>query len=283
MRSQRSRQGLNLLCYRRPSRCLLIFVLLALPLSATTYYVDNCVVTGSDSNNGTSTGSPWLTINKVNTSTFNAGDSVLFERTCTWREQLTVPSSGSAGNPITFGAYGSGALPSIDGANLATWTQGTATPPTTVWYTSQAADPHFPIFGNSPGIKQSSVAALTSANQWYWDGSSTLYVYSASNPTNTVEIPTRNYAIYISGKSYVTLDRLEWRGAWSPNAGGLSAQGGSNNITMSNCIMELNYESGAWFYDLTHAQDNGAVSNCVIRNNGGNGFDLNGDMHANWT
>src|ERR1039458_2872937 len=86
--------------------------------SGTTYYVDNCVTVGSDSNNGTSPSTPWLTINKVNTSSFNPGDSVLFQKTCTWREQLTVPSSGSAGNPITFGAYGSGAAPVFLGVNL---------------------------------------------------------------------------------------------------------------------------------------------------------------------
>ena len=83
-----------------------------------TYYVDNCVVIGSDANNGTSPATPWLTINKVNTSTFNPGDSILFESTCTWREQLTVPSSGSAGSPITFGAYGTGAQPIISGADI---------------------------------------------------------------------------------------------------------------------------------------------------------------------
>src|ERR1035437_10961641 len=116
MGSQRSWQGPNFHCYRR-SRCLLIFVLLALPLSATTYYVDNCVVTGNDSNNGTSTSTPWLTVNKVNTSSFSAGNSILFERTCQWRETLTVPSNGSAGSRLVFDAYGTGALPIIIGAD----------------------------------------------------------------------------------------------------------------------------------------------------------------------
>src|ERR1035441_6510895 len=89
--------------------------------SGTTYYVDNCVVTGNDSNNGTSPSTPWLTINQVNNfSSFHPGDSILFEKGCTWREQLTVPSSGSAGNPITFGAYGSGGMPIISGANVLT-------------------------------------------------------------------------------------------------------------------------------------------------------------------
>jgi hypothetical protein len=40
---------------------------------------------------------------------------------------LTVPSSGSAGNPITFAAYGSGAAPRIAADDIqASWTQGNA-------------------------------------------------------------------------------------------------------------------------------------------------------------
>src|ERR1035438_9846506 len=73
--------------------------------SGTTYYVDNCGVTGNDSNDGRSPSISWLTVNKVNTSTFSPGDSVRFQSTCTWREQLAPPSSGSAGLPITFAAY----------------------------------------------------------------------------------------------------------------------------------------------------------------------------------
>jgi hypothetical protein len=53
----------------------------------------------------------------VNGASFNAGDSVLFAKGCTFSETLTVPSSGSAGNLLTFGAYGSGAAPVLDGAN----------------------------------------------------------------------------------------------------------------------------------------------------------------------
>jgi len=86
-----------------------------------TYYVKNG---GSDAASGLSDALAWETIAKVNGSSFNAGDSILFKRDSTWREQLTVPSSGSAGLPITFGAYGTGADPIISGADLVTgWTQ----------------------------------------------------------------------------------------------------------------------------------------------------------------
>ena len=99
-------------------RLILTIFLFCSPLWATTYYVDNCVTVGNDLNNGASPSMPWRTINKVNTSKFNPGDSILFQSTCTWREQLTVPSSGSAGSPITFGANGTGAAPIISGADV---------------------------------------------------------------------------------------------------------------------------------------------------------------------
>ena len=76
----------------------------------TTYYVD--ATDGDDTRAGTSEGTAWKTIGKVNSSAFLPGDSVVFKRGETWSgTTLTVPSSGSHGSPITFGAYGSGALP----------------------------------------------------------------------------------------------------------------------------------------------------------------------------
>jgi parallel beta-helix repeat protein len=63
----------------------------------------------------TGTASVYKTIADINVCTFSAGDSILFRKGQTWAEQLTTPSSGSAGLPITFGAYGNGNDPIIDG------------------------------------------------------------------------------------------------------------------------------------------------------------------------
>jgi parallel beta-helix repeat protein len=87
--------------------------------TGTTFYVSNCGTVGSDSNRGTSPSSPWLTIAKVNSSTFTAGDSIDFNDGCIWREQLNLPSPGSAGKPITVGTYGSGLAPIISGSKVA--------------------------------------------------------------------------------------------------------------------------------------------------------------------
>jgi len=97
---------------------LLLVVFISRPGYGVTYYIDPS--NGNDSNNGTSQGTAWKTISKVNLSSLNPGDNVLFKRGEILRETLIVPSSGSSGKPITFGAYGSGNMPVISGFDLIT-------------------------------------------------------------------------------------------------------------------------------------------------------------------
>jgi hypothetical protein len=97
-------------------------ILFNLICSATNYYVKN---TGSDANTGLSDGQAWQTINKINTSTFSAGDTIFFNKGDTWRETLTVPSSGTSGAYIVFSSYGTGDKPQILGSEFEdTWTHG---------------------------------------------------------------------------------------------------------------------------------------------------------------
>ncbi|MFC1615314.1 MopE-related protein [Patescibacteria group bacterium] len=76
------------------------------------YYIDSNL--GNDGWEGTEV-KPWKTIAKVNSMSFNPGDNILFKRGEIWKEQLTVSSSGESGNRITYGAYGVGENPIIDG------------------------------------------------------------------------------------------------------------------------------------------------------------------------
>ena len=85
--------------------------------SGTAYYVSN---SGSDNNNGISTSSPWKTVAHVVAfePSLRAGDCVLFQRGGIWAEQLNISNvHGTQTNPITFGNYGSGNLPVIDGGS----------------------------------------------------------------------------------------------------------------------------------------------------------------------
>jgi hypothetical protein len=86
---------------------------------ANTYYVSN---SGNDTNTG-QLGSPWQTLIRVNSATFQAGDQILFERGGTFYGSLTIKQSGNSANPITLDAYGSGANPVITGfTNVTAWT-----------------------------------------------------------------------------------------------------------------------------------------------------------------
>jgi len=90
----------------------------------TAYYVS---ATGSDAADGLSVDTPWQTITKVNgaAATLVPSDCVFFKRGDTWgstlmpeTQGLLIPDSGTAGNPITFGAYGTGDKPVFDGTGV---------------------------------------------------------------------------------------------------------------------------------------------------------------------
>jgi hypothetical protein len=85
--------------------------------SGTTYYVST---SGNDSNNGVSTTSPWKSVAKVVAfePSLRQGDCVLFQRGGVWNEQLSISNvHGSQSYPITFGNYGSGNPPVLDGGS----------------------------------------------------------------------------------------------------------------------------------------------------------------------
>src|SRR6185436_16578118 len=79
--------------------------------SNTTYYVD---CSASSNGNGTQS-SPWNNVATVTATTFGSGVSILFKRGTTCSGTLWPKGSGASGSPITLDAYGTGALPIING------------------------------------------------------------------------------------------------------------------------------------------------------------------------
>lgn len=98
-------------------------LVIALPLFITqafgvTYYVS--ATGGSDSYSGTSITTPWKTITKVNAKALAPGDFVLFKAGDRWvgstfTKPLTTLAAGISGKQITYGKYGTGADPILDG------------------------------------------------------------------------------------------------------------------------------------------------------------------------
>ena len=75
-------------------------------MMSATYYVSP---SGNDSNRGTSASAPWKSLAKVSSSTFTAGDEVLFQGGATFDGTLHMyKGGGTSGDPVVYGSYGSG-------------------------------------------------------------------------------------------------------------------------------------------------------------------------------
>ena len=81
--------------------------------SGATYYVDSTL--GNDSNSGTIQSAPWQTLTKVDATTFQPGDQILFLCGDVWTGVLSPKGSGTSASPIVINSYGSGAQPLIQG------------------------------------------------------------------------------------------------------------------------------------------------------------------------
>ena len=187
------------------------------------YYVD--ATSGNDTWDGlapeyvSGTNGPWKTIAKVNAASFSAGDYVYFKKGETWREQLTVPSSGSSGLPITFGAYGTGDAPRINGSDLITTWSAQGEP--NIWQAALTTEPETTVwFDGTRGTKVASVALCNGANKWYWEAN-VLYVYSTSDPdtayTNPgIEASVRASCLFTNGMDYIIVEKLHFeKSSWS--------------------------------------------------------------------
>lgn len=98
-------------------KLIILSLLACLPLQAEKHYV-------ASGGGGLGTlASPFANLTQVNAHAFVAGDSLLFNKGNSFYGTLTMDASGTAGNPIYIGSYGTGALPIITGfSTLTSWT-----------------------------------------------------------------------------------------------------------------------------------------------------------------
>jgi len=68
---------------------------------------------GNDTNDGRATSRAWKTLARITTATFQPGDVVAFKRGQTWTGSATLDESGTASNPITVAAWGTGTPPTL--------------------------------------------------------------------------------------------------------------------------------------------------------------------------
>ncbi|RLI40648.1 hypothetical protein DRO59_08780 [Candidatus Bathyarchaeota archaeon] len=246
------------------------------------YYVDATL--GDDSNPGTIS-QPWKTISKVNSSSFSPGDKIYFKRGETWREQLTVSSSGSDGNPITFGAYGTGEKPIIHGGT---------TIPSDSWsgpnengvYTYSYSGIIWFVAEDNNLIPHASDATCIDGN-WYWDEINQILYYKPTSGTpsdHIVDRVTRPNCINLYNKHHISIQNLNIMLSVDGMIGSAKTHS-ITDITISNC--EISKCRWGIKFEGRNGNNN---SNIIILNNNltNNGesiflgtYDENNETHKN--
>ncbi|MEW6515575.1 MAG: right-handed parallel beta-helix repeat-containing protein [candidate division FCPU426 bacterium] len=231
---------------------------------ATTFYVDS--VAGNDGNSGTDSGAPWKTLYQIEIVTFQAGDRILLKRGSVWREYLDIRSSGAAGNPVVFGAYGSGSLPVISGAN-------TLSASTHEWRLSTGGTNEYyltALGGANPGLSQvrllwrnqisqprGTLGSLQN-NQWNWGnndalGFNTLYWRRDTGTPGFAgdwEAGARYRPVDLYQVSYVDIEDWEIRqanGEW----GGCLGIGESDHVNVRRCLLREGHDTVVLVYHMS--------------------------------
>jgi hypothetical protein len=108
-----------------------LFITMALVCALQTVWATDYYFSSSAGNDSYSTGqarnpnTPWRTLDKLNAlfPSLKQGDAVYLKRGDVFYGAITAAASGTPGQPITIGAYGSGARPVISGLTpLTAWT-----------------------------------------------------------------------------------------------------------------------------------------------------------------
>lgn len=179
------------------------------PYGGYDWYVNS--VTGSDSNAGTSSFSPFATITKLLT-VMQAGDSVGLAKGSTWREELLFP-----GNASQAYAYGVGNKPVLDASDIAVKANISKTGGQTNVYQISVTIPtragevnFFNIWEDDVNLTLvASIAACDAAAGSYYiaayTGSQTLYIHASDSSDVSANAKVYTYSARIAsvyGRSY---------------------------------------------------------------------------------
>ena len=242
-----------------------------------------------------------MSIATHNGETFAADDTIyLCDGGGIYRDQLTVPSSGSVGSPITY-IKADGDSPTISGADIISgnWSG----PDGNGEYTDDSVDVEpYQVFVDNVKWTLGTVTSL-GATEWDWTSADGGTLFLGGDPAGTVvEASQRQYCIYASAKDYITIDGIDttragavgtssWNVAMSnsDNAilqnfttthgyhSGVFVGSGSADALVDNVIATYNGENegvgiGVWYVNTDDAE----VRNCSIHDNYGSGFTSHG-------
>jgi hypothetical protein len=226
------------------------------------YYVN--ALSGSDSNSGTSPTSAWASLTPASGTTFAPGSQILLADGQNWYGTLNVASSGTNGDPITYGSYlasnspnnsnptiwGSDIIPSptmsFTGiANVGGDETYTYSDPTTI--NSFLVNHQFThssalvsgISTSDPNYNADNVTYVeNNPDTWYYDSTNggTLYANPGApiSSSNVYTVATRQNVITVNLQSNVVIQNINTAETAASNGGyGIYVQS-SSNVTVQN-------------------------------------------------
>ena len=223
------------------------------------FYVSSSA--GNDRNDGRSPQTAWQSLTRVNTADFQPGDKVLFRRNDLWRGSLR-PKSGAEGWPITYGAYGDGAKPILQGSVAKDMPASWMSAGRNLWTTSPAPAPN-PVLRMSPRSSSEEIGSEgtldvdvgnivfdhgcecgtkkwqredlhQNGDFWYDPNSHQVWLYSDAPPHTkhrSIELALRRHIIDETGCQFVNYEDLHLRYGAAHGIGG----GDTGHITVRQC------------------------------------------------
>ena len=250
------------------------------PLFSTTYYLD--FSQGSNANDGLSPETAWKDLFKIRAAFPAPADTFLFKRGESWEGlQMYIDASGTADQPIVYGAYGDpveplpiistvAALP--DASVGANWTE---TEPN-IWTLSLTRTPGRLFLDEGEYLRAHTLADLATTDNegafahWFYEaGSQLLYLYAEQNPASAygqIEGSLQFNTVLAFAADYLVFDQLDVRGG---GGAALSINGGSH-IRVTNCALGKWANSGLTLIDQAVA---GVRQNTSFVSVSGNSFD----------
>lgn len=246
--------------------------------AAATYYVDS--TRPDDTGDGLTEGTAWKTATKVESAqtggTIKAGDTVLFKRGGSYTGNLTVTVTGTAGNVLTFGAYGTGAKPIIDGSaglyavvftsmNYVTFNDLQVQNATADGFRFRTANDH--VTFNNIDVVSTPIAFDMTA------GAGTFSNITITNCTTNATVARAIYFTGMTSLSTVTLTGNSFQGQTTAAVAIAGPAATASGITINNTT--VNNSTGVGI-DLTTVS-NVVISNTTTTNSSSHGLRIAGD------
>jgi len=228
-------------------------------LAVATYYVSS--FGGNDQADGFSPQTAWRTLARVNAAAVQPGDKILFQCDNIWRGQLFA-KSGAAGRSVTYGAYGSGAKPILQGSVAKDAPDAWVKAGNNLWKTlsPMVANQAFKAENIRPAVEPSTDHSLSvdvgniifdqgavcgikkwhreelrhNGDFWYDPANQQVWLYSdlpLGTQHHSIELALKKNIIEEGGCQYVTYDELQLRYGAAHGIGG----GNTSHITVRRC------------------------------------------------